>query len=151
MADKLLVLYPFPPDVTETSCGSCAFRSLVECQLFGDYGDPDMMMTRNDACREAAAKLTHGRIDLTVVDHVGRLERALAEATARAEKAERERDEARAERDARPEITAEDAARVASWMDAAIFDGIDDAIDPPTWAYTTRDALRAHARKAVKP
>jgi hypothetical protein len=61
----------------------------------------------------------------------------------RAEKAERERDEARAERDARPDISAKDAAHAIKF-----FRGWDDKGSITEKVFS---ALRAHAAKAVKP
>ena len=60
----------------------------------------------------------------------------------RAEKAERERDEARAERDARPDISAEDARAFMMFKPVPARDSREGPV---------MHALRAHAAKAVNP
>lgn len=60
----------------------------------------------------------------------------------RAEKAERERDEARAERDARPDISAEDARAFMMFKPVPARDSREGPV---------MHALRAHAAKAGKP
>ena len=71
-----------------------------------------------------------------------------AAAEERAERAERERDEARAERDARPDISAEDAAAWVRCIDVSDEPG--GAADVVKYR-AVNDALRAHAAKAGKP
>lgn len=69
----------------------------------------------------------------------------------RAEKAERERDEARAERDARPDISAEDALLMEDARATLELPAYEHGPEHQDAAMRIARAIRAHAAKAVKP
>ena len=69
----------------------------------------------------------------------------------RAEKAERERDEALAERDARPDISAEDALLMEDARATLELPAYEHGPEHQDAAMRIARAIRAHAAKSVKP
>lgn len=118
-----------------------ALRMLADAE---DLANEANAIQTTDALRAAESEIDALRRQLA--SRTEAIQTSLAttrELRERAEKAERERDEARAERDARPNIPAEDAHLFVEWWDS----------DRPSTDSAVRvvNTLRAHATKTVKP
>lgn len=124
----------------------------ARCHVCGGKGHICTTRDPNRACHaEKAERERADAIDAMNDERevLAATERQLQETVERAEKAERERDEARAERDARPDISAEDCD--ATVLVCALTENATLWPDGHKAADRIVNALRAHAAKAVKP